>query len=53
MDVRESDKELVLEAELPGINEKDISLDLGLMCLQLSRRSCDLNFRAAMVARFP
>ena len=28
MDVRESDKELVLEAELPGINEKDISLDL-------------------------
>ena len=28
MDVRESDKELVIEAELPGINEKDISLDL-------------------------
>ena len=28
IDVRESDKELVLEAELPGINEKDISLDL-------------------------
>ena len=28
MDVRESDKELLLEAELPGINEKDISLNL-------------------------
>ena len=28
MDVRETDKEIVVEAELPGIDEKDISLDL-------------------------
>jgi HSP20 family protein len=28
MDVRETDKEIVVEAELPGINEKDISLAL-------------------------
>ena len=28
MDVRETDKEIVVEAELPGIEEKDISLDL-------------------------
>src|SRR4026207_1885450 len=28
MDVRETDKEIVVEAELPGIDEKDISLAL-------------------------
>lgn len=28
IDVRETDKEIVVEAELPGINEKDISLAL-------------------------
>jgi HSP20 family protein len=28
LDVRETDKEIVVEAELPGIDEKDISLDL-------------------------
>ena len=28
LDVRETDKEIVVEAELPGIEEKDISLDL-------------------------
>jgi HSP20 family protein len=28
VDVRETDKEIVVEAELPGIEEKDISLDL-------------------------
>jgi HSP20 family protein len=28
IDVRETDKEIVVEAELPGINEKDISLGL-------------------------
>src|SRR5215475_10095288 len=28
IDVRESDKEIVVEAELPGIDEKDISLNL-------------------------
>src|SRR5262245_4597574 len=28
VDVRESDKEIVVEAELPGIDEKDISLKL-------------------------
>jgi HSP20 family protein len=28
VDVRETDKEIVVEAELPGIDEKDISLDL-------------------------
>ncbi len=28
MDVRETDKEIVVEAELPGIDEKDVSLSL-------------------------
>jgi HSP20 family protein len=28
MDVKETDKEIVVEAELPGIDEKDISLNL-------------------------
>ena len=28
MDVRETDKEIVVEAELPGIDDKDISLSL-------------------------
>jgi HSP20 family molecular chaperone IbpA len=28
MDVKETDKEIVVEAELPGIDDKDISLSL-------------------------
>src|SRR6478672_3584299 len=40
IDVRESDKGLVLEAELPGINEKDISLDLqdGVLTIRAEKK---------------
>jgi HSP20 family protein len=36
MDVKETDKEIVVETELPGLDEKDISLTVenGLLTIQ-------------------
>jgi HSP20 family protein len=41
MDVRETDKEIIVEAELPGLEEKDTSLTLqnGILTIQGEKRS--------------
>ena len=41
MDVRETDKEITVEAELPGLEEKDISLTLqnGILTVQGEKKS--------------
>jgi hypothetical protein len=41
MDVKETDKEIIIEAELPGLEEKDISLTLqnGILTVQGEKKS--------------
>lgn len=58
MDVTETDKEIVVEAELPGIDEKDVSLALqdGILTIRGERKhardeenSCSRKIRAEAV----